>query len=170
MKLATARTGRGTLDVGDDLGGQREVTLLLVGAGWGDADFLVGAGKESVELGGLRGDGGEGAFLGGTFGARVGGDGDGFGACAGHGGRRARFSANCKLWCVSVRANEGEGASLRGEVCLDTLSWGAYDKVEPGWKFRRDGQGCHPMYMYLSIATRRAWKDRYGDYPGTIPS
>lgn len=47
-------------------------------------------------------------------------------------------------WCASLTAQVGEGVCVFGKVrFVLMLSWGAYDKVELGWKFRRDRQGCH---------------------------
>lgn len=75
VELAGAGAGAGALDVCDDFGGRRALAAGDQG-GRGDANLLVGLREESVDGGGLGGDGGEGALLGRALGARVGGGGD----------------------------------------------------------------------------------------------
>lgn len=71
------------MHVGDDLGGWGKGGLFA-GAGGGERDGGVGFGEESVDLGGLGGDRGEGATFDGAAGAWVGGCGDGFRDGFGH--------------------------------------------------------------------------------------
>jgi len=71
------------LDIGDDL--WRGVGRFREGgAGTGDSDLAVRLGEEGFDVGGLGGDGGEGAFLGGAVGAFGEGGGYGLGYGFGH--------------------------------------------------------------------------------------
>lgn len=111
MELAAACSGTGALDVCDDLGdgggaGARERF-------GGEADWLVGTGEEGFDGGGLGGDGGEGAFLCWTVGARVCGCWDGLGAFSRHGGR-----------CL--------GVSLSRRVCDEFDSFTSRPQYGPG--------------------------------------
>ena len=78
MELPTARSGAGSLDIGDDLRRGGEDGLFDEGGGGGDGDVAVGFGEEGVDLRGLLCDRGEGAAFEGAFGAGVRGGGDGF--------------------------------------------------------------------------------------------
>lgn len=84
MEFPAAGAGAGALDVGNDFWRGGEGGLLCEGGGGGDGDVAVGFGEEGVDLGGLLGDGGEGAAFERAFGARVRGRGDGFGDGFGH--------------------------------------------------------------------------------------